>query len=435
MPTNLRFNWATHQHLVRSTRVVLALASTLLFCGLSTGRSAPTTAWVSGPKPEVTDYYVSPAGNDFNDGSQSAPWRTIQYAANHIPPGAMVHVAPGTYAEAVDINIKGTTSANPIWFVSDTQWAAKVTGTISSNYTFYVESDYVGIAGFEITDSNPSEHEGIIAIGSYFYAVGNKVHDIAQIGGSDGLGGAGILLGNDQGVGKSCCGYALENIVYNIGNFTIPWASIHGIYIEEPYGVIANNITYENQGCGIQLWHNPSNIVVANNTIFNNGLCGIVIGATFTPPDSIADYNDVFNNIVVYNGTNSDANCGIWEDGNTGTHNHYPNNLAYRNNPGGTSDFCLLNGNTAPNSVVTDPLFVNYKADGAGDYHLQSTSPAIDSGVNYLGYGPTIDFAGGSRPIGTAWDIGAYEFGSPPAPWPWPTPSASAGDPDLLAIP
>jgi parallel beta-helix repeat protein len=432
MPVQRLFSWATHKRFTPShMRGGLALAVTLLFCacvcgcGLSTGPSASSTGGSTQPPPpppQTTNYYVSSGGSDSGDGSQSAPWRTIQYAANHIAAGAMVHVAPGTYPEAVDINISGTTSQHPIWFLSDTQWAAKVTGTASSNYTFYVESDHVYIEGFDISNVNTSAHEGILDIGSYFYAVGNKVHDIAHVGGSDGLGGAGILLGNDQGEGTSCCGYALENIVYNIGNFTVPWASIHGIYIEEPQGVIANNITYENQGCGIQLWHNASNIVVANNTIFNNGLCGIVIGATFTPPDTISDYNLVFNNTVVYNGTNSDANCGIWEDGNTGTHNQYPNNLAYQNNPNGTSDFCLLNGNTAPNSVITFPLFVDYQADGSGDYHLQSTSPAIDAGVNFMGDAPTIDYAGGSRPIGATWDIGAYEFGSTQATWPWPTP-------------
>lgn len=405
-------------HLGRSKAGWLFLLATmvLLGCGVSTGPATNSSGGSNpgsptNPTPSVEDYYVSTSGSDSNNGSSSAPWRTIQHAANVVTNG-IVHVGPGTYAEAVDIN-NSLKNPSPVTFISDTQYGARVIGTASSNYSFYVEDDNVSIVGFDISATNAYQHQGILDIGSYFYAVGNRVHDIDAIGGQDGQGGAGILLGNSQGSGYSCCGYAFANVVYHIGNFTIPWASTHGIYIEEPYGIIANNITYENQGCGIQLWHNPSNIVVANNTIFNNGMCGIVVGAVFTPPDTIATNNYVFNNIVVYNGTNSNAECGIYEDGNVGT-NYYPNNLGYGNNPNGNHDFCLLNGNTAPNSVIAEPAFVDYQADGGGNYDLQSTSPAINAGVNYEGYAPYEDFAGGRRPAGSSWDIGAYEYGATP---------------------
>jgi hypothetical protein len=52
-----------------------------------------------------------------------------------------------------------------------------------------------------------------------------------------------------------------------------------------------------------------------------------------------------------------------------------------------------------------DPLFVNV---GARDLHLGAGSPAIDAGIN-LGYSQ--DYEGKTVPVGSAPDMGAYEYG------------------------
>jgi hypothetical protein len=52
-------------------------------------------------------------------------------------------------------------------------------------------------------------------------------------------------------------------------------------------------------------------------------------------------------------------------------------------------------------------LFVNYQENGAGDYHLQAGSPAIDKGFSTSA--PLTDFDGKARPQGAGVDIGAYE--------------------------
>lgn len=59
------------------------------------------------------------------------------------------------------------------------------------------------------------------------------------------------------------------------------------------------------------------------------------------------------------------------------------------------------------NGLQGDPLFVDAVA---GDFHLQSGSPAIDAGVD-VGQGHDIE--GSSVPRGTGRDLGAYEFGLP----------------------
>ena len=57
------------------------------------------------------------------------------------------------------------------------------------------------------------------------------------------------------------------------------------------------------------------------------------------------------------------------------------------------------------NLFGTNPLFVNAAAN---DFHLQSGSPAIDAGTS-IG-APTTDFDGNTRPQGSGYDIGPYEY-------------------------
>jgi len=65
-----------------------------------------------------TSYYVSTSGNDSNPGTQSAPWRTIQHAANTARPDSTVNVRGGIYEELVSINVSGNASDGFITFKS-----------------------------------------------------------------------------------------------------------------------------------------------------------------------------------------------------------------------------------------------------------------------------------------------------------------------------
>jgi hypothetical protein len=77
----------------------------------------------------------------------------------------------------------------------------------------------------------------------------------------------------------------------------------------------------------------------------------------------------------------------------------------------------FLFGHTDSGRISADPQFVNYTADSNGDYHLKSTSPAIDKGSSLDA--PSNDFNGGVRPQGSNWDVGAFEWSAPAAAWPW----------------
>jgi len=49
----------------------------------------------------ATEFHVKPNGNDANVGTQSAPFRTIQHAANVAQPGDVITVHAGVYRERV----------------------------------------------------------------------------------------------------------------------------------------------------------------------------------------------------------------------------------------------------------------------------------------------------------------------------------------------
>ena len=58
-----------------------------------------------------------------------------------------------------------------------------------------------------------------------------------------------------------------------------------------------------------------------------------------------------------------------------------------------------------PGNMVADPQFV----DPAMDYHLKTTSPALNTAVPSTGLSTSHDYDGAARPQGVAHDIGAFE--------------------------
>src|SRR5579884_1251246 len=135
--------------------------------------------------PGGTNYYVSPSGNDANDGSLDQPFATIQKAATVVTPGSVVHVLPGTYTGPITIRTSGTAQAR-ITFVSDIKWAAQIS-TSDSSTPWSTRGDYIDIIGFDI--SSTGSRDGIVNFGSYTRTIANHIHNIP--GGCDSIGGSG----------------------------------------------------------------------------------------------------------------------------------------------------------------------------------------------------------------------------------------------------
>ena len=335
--------------------------------------------------------YVSPSGNDSNDGSIESPFATISKAASVAVPGAVVHVAPGVYNEVINLNRSGTPE-NRIRYVSDVKWGAKI--EVNTTQTpVGVNGAYIDFEGFEVTGM--ATH-GIIIRGSHTRVIGNHVYGFAPLDSQNtNSGGAGIVTYNNA--------YSMTdidivgNVVHDIGNEKSNF--IHGIYTAGNDIRVYNNIVYNNAGWGIHAWHAANNNVFSNNLVFGNKTGGIIVGAGDGPGGVTADHFVVTNNIVVYN-----SGYAIQELGYTGVNNRYENNLVY----GNEYEILLKNNLTDLNTLKVDPQFVDFKADGSGDYRLMSTSPAIDAG-SLLGAYPT-DYEGNARQYGNAVDIGPYEW-------------------------
>jgi hypothetical protein len=99
-------------------------------------------------------YYVSKSGKDTNPGTYTAPWLTIQHAANSVTAGATVYVESGVYNESVNFPASGTAS-NYITFANYPGETAVIDGTglgVSAvqGLINIVNQSYITISGFEI---------------------------------------------------------------------------------------------------------------------------------------------------------------------------------------------------------------------------------------------------------------------------------------------
>ena len=116
------------------------------------------------------------------------------------------------------------------------------------------------------------------------------------------------------------------------------------IYVNTP-AIVRNNVVYRIAAAGIHLWHDAHDVVVANNTVTASDT-GIVVGAgDFSHTSEPNDHTQVFNNIVF------DNRRGISEQGATGPHNSYRNNLVFGNPDG---DWQLATGMTHTGTVAAD---------------------------------------------------------------------------------
>ena len=326
------------------------------------------------------DRYVSPSGSDSNDGTQQHPWVTITHAGSVVSPGMIVHVATGVYVEAVATTVTGTSNAR-IMYISDQAWGAVIIAPGRDGFAWKNTGSYSDIIGFEIAGSRCG---GIGLGGSFQRAVSNHVHNSAAGCGSSN-GGSGIndfdyaSRGND----------ILRNYVHDVGinepSCGQPRHSyIHGIYQANAGGHIDHNISANNCGWGIHLWHAATHATITNNTVVANKAGGIVIGSGDAPctttgcPDG-NDFTTVANNIVAYNGNPASGGWGLGQTaqdpGRTGIHNEYSHNLSFQNMSG---DFYLPPSLACRNCITgRDPRFVSMSS---GDYRLRADSPAIRTG-------------------------------------------------------
>src|SRR5437763_2085754 len=157
-------------------------------------KSATATVTMQLPSRSGVTYYVSTSGNDNNAGALSAPWRTIQKAANTVQAGDTIQVRAGTYNEVVTLKTSGNATQGYITFANYPGEAPIVDGTGlavgASGQTglFSLEGtfNYIVIKGFEIRNYSSSSR-GKVPVGIDFEGAGsnieilnNHIHNIVQ---------------------------------------------------------------------------------------------------------------------------------------------------------------------------------------------------------------------------------------------------------------
>jgi hypothetical protein len=493
-----------------------------------------------GTRDERPAYYVAPQGDDTNPGTESAPWATLQKAADTAVPGSTVYVRGGTYAQRVDINVSGSASEGPIAFrnypdehpVLDGE-SLEVPADLSGMITIDSQS-YITIEGLEIrgyrTDQAGHNPTGILIIGesTHVRIEGNHVHDMGTTfqgrSGGDAFGIAvygtsasqpvtdlriignevdHLMLGSseslalngnvdrfevtnnvvhdnnnigiavigfegtasDPTVDQARNGVVRGNLVYNIDSYGNPAygrsRSADGIYVDGGRDVLveANVIHDVNIGMEFASEHtgrSTRNVTVHNNLVYDASAIGLAIGGYDRRRGGTEDcqivhntfYNsadvellvqfDTRNNLIanniVYAGPDAVFIENPYEENED---NVVDNNLYF--STGGERGTWQWKGTDHPafgayreatgndrHSDFADPMFTD---PDAGDFSLQGSSPAVDSGA-YLPMGGATDLEGNERTAGGFPDVGAVER---PAPPPSPTPTVLPGEVEYVS--
>ena len=262
-------------------------------------------------------FYVSTTGNDSNPGTQAAPWRTVQHAADTVHAGSTVNVRAGIYEELVSINVSGNAADGFITFRS---YPGETAVLDASHFTpsgrqgvlTIHNRSYVRIEGLDIRNFHTAEHRlaplgiSIMGSGSHIELLKNNVHHIEQtFPGRDAPGSGG------NGFGIAVYGtYARTPI----SELVIDGNEVHHLKTGSSESLVVNG--------------NVTNFRITHNVVHDNNNIGIdVIGFERTAPDPAVDQarDGIVSGNLVYNITsrgnpayrNEENSDGIYVDGGT----------------------------------------------------------------------------------------------------------------------
>jgi hypothetical protein len=363
-----------------------------------------------------SSFYVSTTGDDSNPGTQTAPWRTVQHAADTVRAGSTVNVRGGVYEELVSIKASGNATDGYITLRSYPGETAVLdaehfTPSGRSGILTIQNKSYVRIEGFEIRNFRTAEHRltplgiSIMGAGSHIELLKNNVHHIEQ-----------TFKGRD-GPGHGANGFGIA--VYGteaktpISELVIDGNEVHHLQTGSSESLVVNG--------------NVTNFRITRNVVHDNNNIGIdVIGFERTAPDPAVDQarDGVVSGNLVYNITsrgnpayrNDESPDGIYVDGGTrilieqnvmhdvdfgielaSEHKDRAtsyitarNNLIYHCHTAGVSigGYAPERGHTDHSTVVNNTLYDNdTSGTGSGEFQMQwnMSDDIFENNIVYAG--------------------------------------------------
>jgi hypothetical protein len=419
-------------------------------------------------------FYVSKTGKDTNSGSFTAPWLTIQHAANSVTAGATVYVEAGVYNESVSFPASGT-SSNPITFENYSGQTAIIDGTGLSvtgtqGLINLVNQSYITINGFEIrnytTGAATKTPAGVwvTGSGSGIQLLNNQVHNITttseKSGNAFGIAVYGtsstpitnltisgnqvysLKTGQSESVnvdGNVTYFTISNNIVHDNDNIGIDAIGFEGVgpagSDQAKYGLVSQNTVYNISGI-----HNPgegnsydanglycdgcANVIFERNTIYN---CDIAMEAASEHKGHSSSYVTIRNNLF-YNSNAVGVTIGGYSN-TVGASDHVViiNNTLYNNNTKNQgAEFQIQyhsgssSGNIFENNIVyagTQNVWIYSFVKGTTTYPAPPATLNWNLYYSTAGYvsGTSIDWAGkSSYKTYAAYQSGAGEDANSP---------------------
>nr|MBN2276455.1 right-handed parallel beta-helix repeat-containing protein [candidate division Zixibacteria bacterium] len=215
-------------------------------------------------------YWVSPTGDDDNDGLDStSAWASVDNGDTKglIQPGDTINILPGLYSLTAEIELQTSgTSDDPILYAAYGESPAVFDAGGASKIIFVLEGDYTALHGAELTNT---EDNAVHITGDHCTVAGCFIHDIGKYGirveGTYALTMRNIIARtDDDGIrneGSGDYGLHYHNTIYG--------SAADGMDLKESTArvfncILANNITglKGNAGniCGFNdVWGNSSN--------------------------------------------------------------------------------------------------------------------------------------------------------------------------------
>ena len=352
-------------------------------------------------------YYVDPRGRDSNPGTATAPFKTIQRAADQAAPGDTVLVRAGRYTgpDRIVSLSRGGAPGQWLTFRSEPPGGAVLDGRNGESqeaWYFGPQVAYVRVEGFEITglqehgfDTYGGGVHDLLIARNHVHHIGRNCTDT-----SNGRTGASLGEGTRRVTFDGNVWHDIGRLAPGEGGCTPGNQNYqnhdHAIYVADADEItVTNNVFYHlERGWAIHRYFSrgaPSHgLTILNNTFAgqNPYRPGQIILAT--PTSGLRIENNIFY---------APQEAALYFEDLDFPGAVVRNNMIYQGvtkvgRPKGVS--------FARNWEETDPRIV-----GGTDFHLRPDSPAIDAGFPEPEV--THDADGAPRPQGAGYDLGAYE--------------------------